>query len=437
MYAEDFHLLSDCQEGFQKHQNTMRALQSTLNVFEDAKLHQKNVFALYTDYSNAFKTIDQDKLLQSLFDLKFPHVAIDAVRDRYACACISVRNPAGITAPVCVERGVLQGDILSPFLFNCFLEPLARWLQAGGRGYTYGCLEVTKAAPKMQMKCQTPCSCYANDSFLSCNTIADLCLQAEKINEYASWGDLKIQPVKCAVTSMPHAGTASGAIHSPLSWVGNEQLKNRLAFVKIAPRQIPFAHPDKEPQKVLGVWVTSTRSWRHQQRKLIEVARERSEAISESWASPKHKLVMIQTSLKPYITYSFPLGIRSNKDINELDSMISRTAKRSLQLPMSTPTGLVWLPVDYKSPSLVLEQWAVSGSGAQSLLVEDVQLGTAYLLRASACTHRLVKGVYIERHNEDVATAGKAVMEGANGGCLAVLMADAGWHGKFTGLSVE
>ena len=28
-------------------------------------------------------------------------------------------------------------------------------------------------------------------------------------------------------------------------------------------------------------------------------------------------------------------------------------------------------------------------------------------------------------------------MEGAKGGCLAVLMADAGWHGKVTGLSVE
>ena len=53
------------------------------------------------------------------------------------------------------------------------------------------------------------------------------------------------------------------------------------------------------------------------------------------------------------------------------------------------------------------------------------------------CTHRLVKGLYIEKHNEAVATAGKAIMEGAKGGCLAVLMTDAGWHGKFTGLSVE
>ena len=129
------HELHDCQDGFRKHRNTMRALQSSLNVFEDAKLHKENVFALYTDYRNAFNTIDQDKLLQILFDLKFPNVAIDAVRDLYAGACTSVRTPAGITAPVCVEsieRGVLKGDTRSPFLFNCFMEPLARWLQAGG-----------------------------------------------------------------------------------------------------------------------------------------------------------------------------------------------------------------------------------------------------------------------------------------------------------------
>ena len=54
-----------------------------------------------------------------------------------------------------------------------------------------------------------------------------------------------------------------------------------------------------------------------------------------------------------------------------------------------------------------------------------------------ACTHRILKGFYIERHNEAVATAGKAITEGVDNGCQAVLMANAGWHGKVTGLSVE
>ena len=87
---------------------------------------------------------------------------------------------------------------------------------------------------------------------------------------------------------------------------------------------------------MLGVWVTPSLNCRHQQRKLVEVARERSEAILESDASPKQnpsKLVMILTSLKLYVMY-------------------------------------------------VLEQQAASSTGVQSLLVDYVQLGTAYLVRA-------------------------------------------------------
>ena len=53
------------------------------------------------------------------------------------------------------------------------------------------------------------------------------------------------------------------------------------------------------------------------------------------------------------------------------------------------------------------------------------------------CTHRWVKRLYIQRHDGAVATAGKAIMEGAKGGCLAVFMPDAGWHGRATGFSVE
>ena len=87
-------------------------------------------------------------------------------------------------------------------------------------------------------------------------------------------------------------------------------------------------------------------------------------------ACPKQKLMMIQTSLKPYITYSFPLGIQSDNDISELDGIIASTAKRALRLPMSTPTGLI------------LEQKTASGAGTELLLIEYVQLSTAYLVRA-------------------------------------------------------
>ena len=82
------------------------------------------------------------------------------------------------------------------------------------------------------------------------------------------------------------------------------------------------------------------------------------------------KLAMIRTCLKACISYSFPLGIQSKDDIADLDSIVARTAKRALRLPLSTPTGLV------------LQEKEACGAGIESLLVDFVQLGTAYLVRA-------------------------------------------------------
>ena len=69
-------------------------------------------------------------------------------------------------------------------------------------------------------------------------------------------------------------------------------------------------------------------------------------------------------------------------------------------------------------------------------------VGPPRAIQCMACSRSLYsqagrKDLYIEQHNEALATAGKAIMEGAKGGCLAVLLADAGWHGKVTGLSNE
>ena len=70
-YAEHFHILSEGQEGFRKDRNTMRSLQSLLNVYGDARLSRQNVYAAYRrsavniDYSNAFNTINQDESFKS------------------------------------------------------------------------------------------------------------------------------------------------------------------------------------------------------------------------------------------------------------------------------------------------------------------------------------------------------------------------------------
>ena len=67
-----------------------------------------------------------------MYDLGFLTDAIEAVKHLYTQASTQIRLPSGgSTDPIPVERGTIQGDTLSTFLFLLYLEPLLRWLHVG------------------------------------------------------------------------------------------------------------------------------------------------------------------------------------------------------------------------------------------------------------------------------------------------------------------
>ncbi len=70
--------------------------------------------------------------------------AVEVVKDLYSGASTSYVTDYGPTSPISVDRGTLQGDTLSPFLFLIYMEPLLRWLHVGGRGHTFGCVPTGK-----------------------------------------------------------------------------------------------------------------------------------------------------------------------------------------------------------------------------------------------------------------------------------------------------
>jgi hypothetical protein len=65
-----------------------------------------------------------------------PEDARLVLADLYSNVSTSVRVPAGLSPAVAIERGVIQGDCLSPVVFNIFLDGVLRWLDQGDCGYT-------------------------------------------------------------------------------------------------------------------------------------------------------------------------------------------------------------------------------------------------------------------------------------------------------------
>jgi hypothetical protein len=140
-YAEKYLLLSSTQKGFRRKASTMDQLQMLVMVLEDAKLTGQNIYKIQVDFSSAFNMLDHDLLLMIMYDLGYPTDAVDVIKNLYTGASTRFRWGAELTKPIPVDRGSIQGDSLSPLLFLIYIEPLLRWLQVGGRGYSFGCLD--------------------------------------------------------------------------------------------------------------------------------------------------------------------------------------------------------------------------------------------------------------------------------------------------------
>src|SRR6202022_244730 len=129
-YGEKYQILHDSQEGFRAERSTSRQIQILIAALEDARLTNQDIYILYIDFKNAFGFIDHARLLAIMKDLGHPNDSINLIGNIYSqSSTIFTGEHFGKTLPIHIQRGTIQRDTLSPYLFIIFLGPLLRWLQ--------------------------------------------------------------------------------------------------------------------------------------------------------------------------------------------------------------------------------------------------------------------------------------------------------------------
>ena len=120
------HELPDVQAGFSKGRGTRDQIANICWNIEKAREFQKNINFCFTDYAKAFDCVDHNKLWKILKEMVIPDDLTCLFEKPYAGQEATVRTGHGTTDCFQIGKGVRQGCILSPCLFNFYAEYIMR-----------------------------------------------------------------------------------------------------------------------------------------------------------------------------------------------------------------------------------------------------------------------------------------------------------------------
>ena len=118
--------LPDVQAGFRKGRGTRDQIANIRWIIEKAREFQKNIYFCFIDYAKSFDCVDHNKLWKILKEMGIPDHLTCLLRNLYAGQEATVRFGHGTTHWFQIGKGICQGCILSPCLFNFYAEYIMR-----------------------------------------------------------------------------------------------------------------------------------------------------------------------------------------------------------------------------------------------------------------------------------------------------------------------
>jgi hypothetical protein len=131
-------ILSEQQNGFRPGRSVFEHIRILTNVIEDAKVNKKEIHASFIDFKKAFDSVEHWLVKRSMEFYGLPANFITLIGEIMSDNRTSVLTHYGVTDAIALERGVRQGDVLSPFLFLFAINPIIEHLERIGDPYEIG-----------------------------------------------------------------------------------------------------------------------------------------------------------------------------------------------------------------------------------------------------------------------------------------------------------
>ena len=155
------------------------------------KRKKQNLYMCFVDFRKAFDTVWHTGLFHKLHKFGISGKFYEIIKNMYSKITLRVKTEDGLTPPLTSQIGVRQGDILSPLLFNIYVNDITDIL----------------TSPESDLVALNgsviPCLMYADDIVLISSSRAGLQQQLDTLHKYCSqWHlDVNTTKTKCLVIS--------------------------------------------------------------------------------------------------------------------------------------------------------------------------------------------------------------------------------------------
>lgn len=191
-WVELNNILPESQCGFRPHRACNDHI-FTLTTIINKKLQKPGgkVYISFIDLKKAFDNVDRHKLWERLYLVGISGKIIRIIASLYENIRLQIRTYEGKTSDIPLDRGVLQGDALSPLLFAIYLHDLEKsLLEAGFEGVS------------VNERCQIISLSYADDIAILSGNVPDLQRKLNFVNRYFLKLGLEININKTKIIEM-------------------------------------------------------------------------------------------------------------------------------------------------------------------------------------------------------------------------------------------
>ena len=296
--------IQDTQFGFRGGTGTREALFAIRVLVQNCRDVQKDVFLCFVDYEKAFDKVQHQKLIQVLRTTDVDEKDIRCIQSLYWHQSAHITTNNLTTDDIEIRRGVRQGCILSPLLFNLYSEAIFNeTFEDEDTGIRVNGVYVNNIR-------------YADDSVIIADTIEDLQQMIDRLNRTSNKYGLKVN-------------------------------SNKTKLMIISRRKVPYTHAQLlvdgvalervSCYKYLGGWLNGDWEDEKEIRVRIEVARQYFFRFKNILTNRDINLRLRMRYVRCYVWSVLLYGMESwtlkRSIINKLEAFEMWTYRRMLKVP--------------------------------------------------------------------------------------------------------